>query len=280
MTESTKLPCRLCGSDAFAIFKKRALGRYDVGYYRCTGCNSMQTELPYWLDEAYAIPGVHIDVGCAARTIKNWLGLTTLLERIAFPLDAEALDYGAATGLLGRMMRDVGYNFRSYDKFARPSFTSYYNVVNPADTQPRLITAFEVFEHLPFPRQELSNVFSMGASLIPFTTWFCDGQGEDWIYFVPECGQHVFFYSEDAMRWIAERHGYTLMSSSFFHLLVDRKAFTPQQFETILEFCYYGPGWAQERAASLVNSVIWSNEFIDGDFNQARLLFEAERAGS
>jgi hypothetical protein len=277
MTHHDTVPCRLCDQDSSRVFSKRVLERYMVNYYRCGSCHSIQTERPYWLDEAYAIPGVHIDVGGASRTVKNWSGVSTLLGRLAFPREAFAVDFGAATGLFGRLMRDVGYNFHSYDKYARPAFTSYYNIETPDLGQPKLITAFEVFEHLPEPKTDLNQLFALQAPLIVFTTWFCDAQGEDWVYFIPECGQHVFFYSEAAMRTIASAHGYELRSSGFFHILSQPQAFSAAQRLIIEEFTIHGTTWAHQENADLLASVCMGNAYIDADFNAARQRFLAER---
>jgi Methyltransferase domain len=279
MSETKTIPCRLCGQSSTLQFSKRVLERYSVAYYRCGGCQSIQTEVPYWLDEAYAIPGVHIDVGGASRTLKNWAALSTLLGRLSLSREAPALDFGAASGLLGRLMRDVGYNFYSHDKFARPAFTSYHNVDEPAAIKPQLITAFEVFEHLPQPKLELERLFSINAPLIVFTTWFCDGQDAEWIYYIPECGQHVFFYSEQAMRDAAGAHGYELRSSAFFHYLSKPDAFSDEQNRVIADFSVHGAAWAREDAGPLLASVWLGNSFIDEDFVDARRRFIAERQG-
>src|SRR5262249_27242632 len=49
------------------------------------------------------------------------------------------------------------------------------------------------------------------------TELYC-GQAKDWWYFAPETGQHVFFYSPDAMRLIAKEVGYSLMVGRGFIL--------------------------------------------------------------
>lgn len=274
--EVPPIECRLCGQSASFVFSKQVLARHSVKYFRCGHCQSMSTEQPSWLDEAYAIPGVHIDVGCASRTLKNWVGLSTLLGRLAFPRDGAALDFGAGSGLLARLMRDVGYHFHSYDKFSNPAFTNYHRVGDPKTIRPKLITAFEVFEHFTDPRQELGALLALDAPLIVFTTWFCDGQDEDWIYFVPECGQHVFFYTEQAMRDFVGSHGYELRSSSFFHILTKPEAFTVEQRAVIDSFTHSSAAWASESSADLLASVCMGNAYIDADFDAARKRFADE----
>jgi Methyltransferase domain len=219
-------------------------------------CGSIETEQPYWLDEAYAIPGVHIDVGVASRTVKNWVALETLFSCAGVARDAFVLDFGAASGLLARLMRDVGYDVRSYDKYTTASFTSYFNVELNKTSCPAVLTAFEVFEHFAQPAQELTALLDLRPELVVFTTWFCDGQDENWIYFVEDCGQHVFFYTEKSLRDFVDRLGYDLVLTSFFHVLVRR------------ETC--------ERLRHGVGEVAFRNAYIDADFEVAQQLFRTE----
>lgn len=278
MDVSGTIPCRLCGGTSIHVFDKRVLESRNVAYFRCESCNSIETEWPVWLDEAYAIPPNHIDVGSGSRTVKNWMALTTLLGALSFSRDAMAVDFGSATGLLGRLMRDVGYNFHSFDKYASSIFSSYFSVDDPLRVAPKLITAFEVFEHLPEPRTTLDQLFSAGASLIVFTTWFCDGQNSDWVYFVEECGQHVFFYSEQAMRDIAGRHGYDLKSTEFFHVLIKRPAFSREQLAAFDEYVLNSGQKVRDAVVETFESVRNSNEFIDRDFEAARARFKHDVA--
>jgi hypothetical protein len=268
------IPCRLCGGTATHCFDKRVLDRLDVAYYRCGSCRSIETQEPTWLEAAYAIPPNHIDVGAGSRTFKNWIGLTTLLDALAFPRTAMAVDFGSASGLLGRLMRDVGYNFHAFDKYATSTFSNYFTVDDPVRARPMLITAFEVFEHLPEPAVTLDELFSAGAALIAFTTWFCDDADENWVYFVEECGQHVFFYSEQAMRNIAARHGYELRTSTFFHVLVQRSAFTAAQHAALDSFILQSESMARARVTSIFDAVRSGNAHIDLDFDKARARFK------
>ena len=86
--------CRLCSAVARFRFQKAVLARHNVAYYACDACGSMQTEAPYWLDAAYDIPGVHIDVGIASRTLRNWIGLALLFDAIGLDRSANIVDYG------------------------------------------------------------------------------------------------------------------------------------------------------------------------------------------
>lgn len=100
VSKDAQIPCRLCGSASWHIFDHVVLDRHQVGYFECSGCGSLQTEAPFWLDEAYGIEGVHIDVGQAARVLQTWLRVWLILERIAFDRAELCIDYGSSAGLL------------------------------------------------------------------------------------------------------------------------------------------------------------------------------------
>jgi hypothetical protein len=51
MIQTTR--CRLCDAESSFVFTLPVLGRYQVQYYQCRRCGSLQTEEPYWLPEAY-----------------------------------------------------------------------------------------------------------------------------------------------------------------------------------------------------------------------------------
>ena len=271
------IACRLCGGTSRYIFSKTLLGHVDVGYYGCDACHSQQTEAPYWLDEAYAIEGVHIDVGSGSRTIKNWLGASVLLDELGCDRQSVSVDFGAATGLFARLMRDVGYNFHSYDKYSLPSFTNYFLLSENDLSKAKVITCFEVFEHLPEPAETLKQILLADADFILFTTWFCDNQDEDWIYYLPECGQHVFFYSQSAMRDFAARFGYEMTLSHFFMILSKKDRTSAHQSAAINEFSLSSLAQVSARTERTVGSVIMGNTHIESDLAAARKRFEAER---
>lgn len=271
------LPCRLCGGTTRYSFAKTLLGHIDAAYYSCDNCKSQQTEAPYWLDEAYGIEGVHIDVGSGSRTLKNWLGVSTLLDQLGCDRSAVAVDFGAASGLFARLMRDVGYNFHSYDKYSIPSFTNYFLLKETELAKAKIITCFEVFEHLPEPAETLTQILSADADFVLFTTWFCDGQDQDWIYYLPECGQHVFFYSQGAMRDFARKFGYEMTLSHFFMILSKTERTSDHQKNAIDAFSLSSLAQVVATTEQTVSSVIMGNSYIDRDLAAARSRFENER---
>jgi hypothetical protein len=214
--------CRLCGEPARHAFDHRVLNRYEVAYFECGRCGSLQTDPPYWLDEAYAIEGVHIDTGQAARILQMWLRLYLMLDRIGFDHSLPCVDFGGSSGLLTRLMRDAGYDYRVYDRYDYGKYANYFRVDSLKELNPALVSAFEVFEHFPEPGRTLGDILALQPSLVVFSTQFWEGQGKDWEYLVPCCGQHVFFYTERAMTEFANSHGYDLRRCLGVHVLARR----------------------------------------------------------
>ena len=209
-TQCAWAPCRLCGGRADFWTTKRLLNRYDVSYYLCSQCGSVETEQPYWLDVAYDVTGTGDDVGAAQRTIDLVLKTSALLNRLGMPADAECIDFGGGLGLFARLMRDRGINFFSYDLYAQSFFSDRHSLKSLADRSPAVVTAFEVLEHFTNPADDLVQLFESRPALVIATTELFTGQDSNWPYFAEGTGQHVFFYSQKALTQIAKQFGYSI----------------------------------------------------------------------
>jgi len=204
------IPCRLCGGQARFWNMKRLLGRYDVAYYLCPQCRCLETDAPHWLADAYDVSGVGDDVGAAQRTIDLVLKTSALLDRCGLPKDAECIDFGGGLGLYTRMMRDRGFNFLSYDRYAQPFFSDRHSVKSLTGRSPAVVTAFEVLEHFSNPADDVVQLFESRPALLVATTELYTGQDPSWHYFAEGTGQHVFFYSARALTFVARRFGYSI----------------------------------------------------------------------
>lgn len=211
--------CRLCGAGLAPLFKLRLLGKYDADFLRCQGCGSLQSEEPYWLEEAYRVSLSRLDTGAAQR---NMIGLAASLA-IAKLFGAEnVIDRGGGDGLLCRFLRDYGINCFVTDKFASATYAQGFTV--PDFATPDMILAFEVVEHFVRPAEDLTSIFETGARVVLLTTGIYEGQSNNWWYLAPETGQHIFFYTEKALHMIAERYSYTLVRIGRFCLFTKGKA--------------------------------------------------------
>lgn len=214
----SKPKCRLCGSPVEPAFSRQILFKYPVAYFKCQGCGSLQTETPYWLDEAYAQKPERFDTGKASRTLANFLILRRMFDILGVRPSDRCADFGGGTGLFARLMRDAGYNFYSYDKYGSGEFCDGFGW-NRFDRPVKLVTIFECAEHFANPAEEWESIFATGADYVVGTTGIFNGQGADWTYLSPESGQHVFFYSPAAFAHIAGKHGwYAYILGSYFLL--------------------------------------------------------------
>ena len=109
--------CKVCDSVLHPFGSARVLGRHEVRYYRCDACGFVQTEHPYWLDEAYDTALIAADVGVAQRNIEL-AAVTQVVIQQFFRADGRFLDYGGGYGLFVRLMRDRGFDFRWHDRYA------------------------------------------------------------------------------------------------------------------------------------------------------------------
>ncbi len=75
-------PCPIDGCEIKPVFTETVMRRHQVTYFCCDECGLLQTEKPYWLDEAYeeAIPDA--DTGLVRRNITNAMRLAVVLKAL------------------------------------------------------------------------------------------------------------------------------------------------------------------------------------------------------
>jgi hypothetical protein len=215
--------CRLCEGRLIRKFSCVVLHKHEVRYFECDRCGSLQTESPYWLDDAYSSNLSSLDTGAVQRNLQN-LAAAYLISKLFRVRDA--LDFGGGDGLLCRLLRDYNVNCYVKDKYAVPTYSQGFS--EPDFDAPNLVLAFEVLEHFAVPAKELEILFQSRPKVLLASTGIYDQQRADWWYLASEAGQHVFFYSEKAVQMIAERFGYSSLLSGGFVLFIrkpDRSTF-------------------------------------------------------
>lgn len=212
MTDPASAPCPLCTGPTAPFAKGTVLGRRPVEYLRCRHCGSIFLPDPDWLDEAYADAISDTDVGLLERCLQlaNITQAIIGTERLgAGPF----LDFAGGYGTLTRLMRDRGRHFLHHDPlcenlFARGlegALTSHY----------RMVTAFEVLEHLPDPRQQLAQVAAT-TDLLLISTEVPPSPAPapgSWDYYSPESGQHITFSTVRGLESLASALGFQVTSS-------------------------------------------------------------------
>jgi len=215
--------CRICKKDSVSIFKKLVLNKYNVQYYQCINCNFIQTEEPYWLDEAYQKTINISDTGLLARNI-HLSKMTSLLIYFLFDRKGTFLDFAGGYGVFTRLMRDIGLNFLWHDPHTSNLLAQGFEwkINNPARIE--LLTSFESFEHFIDPIKELQRMANISDNILFSTELIPDNNITEWKYLGPEHGQHVSFYSKKSLQIIAEKFNFNLYSNnSSLHLLTRSK---------------------------------------------------------
>jgi len=212
--------CRLCEGDLVEQFNLTMLGKYDVAFSKCLQCHSLQTQTPYWLDEAYAGNNLsNLDTGAAQRNIHNLAACYSICRLLNIN---KVIDMGGGDGLLCRMLRDYKINCFVKDKYATPTYAQGFTEQN--FSTPDMVIGFELLEHFAIPKTDLEELFGFHAKVMLLSTALYNGQKGDWWYLVPESGQHVFFYSKQALGMIAKKYGYSLVMSGGFILFLKERS--------------------------------------------------------
>jgi hypothetical protein len=214
--------CRLCGAAVRPQFSLRLLKRHDVSFSRCEHCGSLQSERPFWLEEAYSQSNLaQIDVGAAQRNFSN-AAIIVVLARI-LRLQS-VVDFGGGDGLLCRLVRDYGVNCTVQDRYAKSTYAQGFTYVPGQAVD--LLSAFEVVEHYANPKEDLKALFVDGPDAVLISTAIYEGQGADWWYLTPESGQHIFFYTRSALRLIAHQNGYDVRFCGNYTLFLKLRAYS------------------------------------------------------
>lgn len=129
------------------------------------------------------------------------------------------LDYGGGQGLLSRILVDAGWQSKSFDplvdrKIAVESLGRF-----------DLISAFEVFEHVPDVQQLMATLTSLlePNGIVMFSTLLSDGnlaphRRIDWWYASPRNG-HISLFSRASLILLCQQAGFHFGSfSDGFHL--------------------------------------------------------------
>jgi hypothetical protein len=204
-------------------------------------CGFIQTEEPYWLNEAYQVPITIEDTGIIKRNVLFAKRTSTLLYFL-FNKKGRFLDYGGGYGLFVRLMRDCGFDFYWTDPYTENLFARGFNFNSGSNIPVELLTTFECFEHFVDPLNEIEKMLSISPSILFSTDIFSSGtpNPEQWQYYYFSHGQHIALYSIASLKKIAKilnLHLYT--NGKSFHLLT-QKVLNSTMFNVLLKSSLLG----------------------------------------
>jgi SAM-dependent methyltransferase len=230
------IACPVCTTAAAAIdvvdFNKSCeearqrflpLAGVPIYYFRCPGCGFVfAPEMCGWTLEQFAErvyndDYVQVDPDYLdSRPRANAGSLQSLLGELGPSI--RHLDYGGGSGLLSTILAESGWESLSYDPFVDRELRS--DELGRFD----LVTAYEVFEHVPDPARLAAEVSSLlvDDGVVLFTTLLSDGniapgQRLTWWYASPRNG-HISLYSRRSLQVLAQRNQFKFGSfSDGFH---------------------------------------------------------------
>jgi hypothetical protein len=223
LTDPHPGPCPVCSSERDFVFKQRLLGRHDVSYFQCRDCGLLQTETPFWLEEAYAQAIADTDTGLLQRNLEHTRFLNLLLQT-ALDKNGRFVDVAGGYGVLTRLLRDRGFDAYWADKYCANLFALGHEAREGLQAQ--ALFAFEVLEHvsdpLAFLRAEFAR-YGCGSMVLSTLTFSGAAPAPGWWYYSLESGQHVSFYQARTLQRLAAQLGCEYMRvHEGLHLLMAR----------------------------------------------------------
>lgn len=215
--------CRVCSFQVFKFDSAKIMNKHIIDYYQCPNCGFIQTEKPYWLEEAYKQSINDTDTGMLRRNI-TMSNFTALLIIMYLNKNAKFLDYAGGYGLFVRMMRDKGFDFYWHDLYTQNIFSIGFEYNQ--NVKYEMVTSFESFEHFINPLEEFDKMTQLSDNILISTTLIPNKKLKvsEWDYYGIEHGQHISFYSLESLKFIAEKNNMNLYTNhKNIHLFTKRK---------------------------------------------------------
>jgi hypothetical protein len=215
--------CRICSSQSQERFKAKILSKHGISYYFCENCGFLQTEAPFWLEEAYDESINLSDTGFLLRSLAL-AEIVSVVIYFLFDKSGRHLDFAGGHGLFTRRMRDIGFDFFWSDKYTANLLARGFEY-RPEEGGIELITAFETFEHFTDPLAEIETMLPISRNILFTTDLLPDPVPDptDWYYYGLEHGQHISFYSLKTLRFIAKKFDLYLYSVRPIYFLTSRR---------------------------------------------------------
>lgn len=219
--------CPICGGSTRPAFTARVRNDHDARCHQCEACGFLFVENPTWLEAAHRDAINASDTGLVRRNLdaakKISSVILTCLDR-----RGQFLDEAGGTGLLVRLMRDRGFDFRWRDPYAANVFARGFGAP-PDGARYEAITWLECAEHVRDPVAAMGRLLSetdvviMSTEILPSPA----PPPNSWWYYGWGHGQHVAFYTLGALDALARRCGARCLSDGRSMHLVTRRPIHP-----------------------------------------------------
>lgn len=217
--------CSICHHETQPAFQAKVLNKYLADYFYCETCGFLQVDSPHWLKEAYSNAIVDADTGLLSRNIMLSQKVSCLLANF-FDKDAKYIDVGGGYGVFTRLMRDVGFDFYWSDLYCENLFAKGFEADTQTNSNFTAITAFELLEHLQDPFDFIQKSLNKyDSSTFIFSTELFQGtppQPDSWKYYAFYSGQHISFFQNRTLAYIANKLSLNFYSSHGIHVFTDK----------------------------------------------------------
>ncbi len=217
--------CRVCKMKVETLFSTVLLQKHPTQYFQCLNCGYVQTEEPYWLEEAYKASINDSDTGMMMRSFWHRNIAATLIYFL-FDKKSKFLDYGGGYGVFVRLMRDVGFDFFWQDKHTENLFARGFEFPESEKLTIEFLTCFEAFEHFAEPVTELEKLLSISRNILLSTEFIPEPtpSPDKWWYYGTEHGQHIGFFQKKTFEFLARKYNlYFYTNGQNIHLLSEKK---------------------------------------------------------
>ena len=223
--------CRVCASSTSPLGEGQLLN-LTVRYMQCSNCGYVQTERPYWLDQAYAAAINVSDTGIMVRNIANVRIVLATLYLIE-SLSGTVVDFAGGFGILTRLLRDYGVEAFWLDEFCENLLARGFEYDGQKAV---LVTAFEVFEHFVDPGLELDRLLAIAPNVLLSTEVVPDPvpRPGKWWYYGGDHGQHIGFFTVKSLHLLAKSRGRNLVSDGRAYHLITERTVNPLLWKTML----------------------------------------------
>jgi hypothetical protein len=221
--------CRVCSNNIKNSIFSGLIFDNEVKYFECDICGYVQTEKPYWLDQAYSSAINNCDTGIMARNQSN-VGLVLSTLSLLGEKTGTVVDCAGGYGILVRLLRDRGIEALWSDPYCQNLLAVGFE---RSSQKGDLVTAFEAFEHFVDPLLETKKLFFVSPNLLISTNLISTPTPKlgDWWYYGLDHGQHIGFFRSQTLQFIAKKFNKYLVTDGVSRHLFSEKPISEFQWK-------------------------------------------------